>query len=61
MSDRDDDNANLITNQDTLARRAWIERAMQSVRRRLKLDSEAAPEQDPPGKPRLHVVPSGKR
>lgn len=60
MSDRDEDE--IITNEDTLARRAWVDRALDGVRRRLRLDAdlpEAAAEG--PDKPQLYVVPSSRK
>lgn len=36
MSDREDDE-NLLRNEETLRRRAWIDRAIHSVRRRLEM------------------------
>ncbi len=61
MSDRDD-NEDIIRNQDTVARRAWVEWALDSVRRRLQTDEEM------PGgtakaadRPSLFVVRPGRK
>jgi len=61
MSDDRDENE-IITNNETLARRAWVERALEGVRRRLRLDAEL-PETaaEPPEKPQLYVVPSSRK
>lgn len=69
MSD-DDNNRPLIRNEDTLRRRAWIDRALAGVRSRLTPDelgerpetpAPPAPEQHPAGSPdrrgpRLYLV-----
>jgi len=54
MSDRTDNNNELIRNEDTLNRRAWVERAVASVRRRLERDADR-PARAP--RPRLLVLP----
>jgi hypothetical protein len=60
MSDRDDDQV-IIRNEDTVARRAWVERALDCVRRRLE-NGEAPPApSQPEERPPLYVVPSGRR
>lgn len=64
MSDDDRDRP-LIRNEDTLARRAWIDLALASVRTRLRPDelgeAPAAPEPaEPPAdgsRPKLYLVP----
>ena len=60
MSDEDQDRP-LIRNEDTLRRRAWIDRALAGVRERLQPDeaSTTQPEATPAGprsRPRLYVV-----
>ncbi len=61
MSD-EDKNDDIIKNEDTLTRRAWVDRALQSVRRRLEGNqgipeaSEAAEQ-----RPQLFVVPTGRK
>jgi hypothetical protein len=60
MSDRDD-NDEIIKNQETRTRRAWVERALAGVRRRLERGEElpaGSQEADPP---RLYVVPPGRK
>ena len=63
MSDNENEQI-AFRNADTLDRRAWIDRALSGVRRRLQLEGEpdmtqvpppaaAAP---PPGRPQLYVV-----
>lgn len=69
MSDRDqDDNSeDLIRNQETRTRRAWVDRALQGVRRRLESDQglpdgESLPEAgEPAERPQLYVVPSRRK
>lgn len=58
MSDRDD-NDEIIKNQETRTRRAWVDRALQSVRRRLDRGEELPAESEPAERPRLYVVPPG--
>ena len=60
MSDRDDNN-DLIKNKDTKTRRAWVDRALQSVRRRLEKGEELPSAPEPAERPHLHVVPSGRK
>jgi hypothetical protein len=64
MSDSDD-HGEIISNQDTRTRRAWVERALQAVRRRLDSGQglpEGLPEADPAAeRPQLRVVPSGRK
>lgn len=71
MTDQDDDRP-LIRNEDTLHRRAWIDRALSGVRQRLLPQDPAEPAATPaapaapaageapapgtPGRPRLYVV-----
>ena len=60
MSDEDQDRP-LIRNEDTLRRRAWIDRALAGVRERLQPDAASmTPPEVPPAKPRsrprLYVV-----
>ncbi len=59
MSDRDDQD-DLIRNPDTRSRRAWINRALQGVRRRLEAGEEMpqAAEAERPPQPHLYVVRS---
>lgn len=58
MSDRNDDD--FIRNPDTRSRRAWINRALQGVRRRLETGEglPPAPEAEQPPPPHLYVVRS---
>lgn len=60
MSDRDD-NENIIRNQDTAARRAWVELALESVRRRLQTDDESPAADSPAERPSLFVVRSSQK
>jgi len=46
----------LITNEDTVNRRAWIEKAVSVVKGKVKDGSDAADAGDRSGKPNLHVV-----
>jgi hypothetical protein len=63
MSDRDE-TEDILKNPETRTRRAWVERALQGVRRRLD-SGEALPEAgevpEAPARPRLSVVPSGRK
>ena len=66
MSDRDenDDGDDLFRNQETRTRRAWVNRALEGVRRRLESGQglpECAPEPARPARPRLYVVPSRRK
>ena len=56
MSDRDD-NDDLIKNPETRTRRAWVERALAAVRRRLERGEDLSPGSDKTEAPRLYVVP----
>jgi hypothetical protein len=60
MSDREEQDE-IITNQDTRTRRAWVERALEGARRRLGLDAEIPEEGVPEERPRLYVVPPGRK
>ena len=60
MSDRDD-NDEIIKNQETRTRRAWVDRALQSVRRRLDKGEELPADSEPAERPRLYVVPPGHK
>lgn len=62
MSDRDDHD-DLIRNPDTRSRRAWINRALQGVRRRLESGEGLPPAAgtEPPPRPRLYVVRSSRK
>jgi hypothetical protein len=66
MSDRDEngDGEDFFRNQETRTRRAWVNRALEGVRRRLE-SGQGLPASDPPprktGRPRLYVVPSRKK
>jgi hypothetical protein len=62
MSDTDDQD-DFITNEDTRRRRAWIERAVRGVRRRLDAGEAIPelPESEPAPPPRLRVVPGGRK
>ena len=57
----DDDNDEIIKNQDTVTRRAWVDRALASVRRRLEGGEEMPAESEPADRPRLYVVPPGRK
>ncbi len=63
MSDRDD-SEDSIQNPETRSRRAWVECALQGVRRRLEA-GEALPRVDSlaeaPPRPQLSLVPSGRQ
>ena len=58
----EDEKDEILKNEDTLTRRAWVDRALEGVRRRLEGDqglpgaSEAA---EP--RPQLYVVPSDRK
>ncbi len=61
MSDRDD-KEDIIRNQDTVARRAWVEWALESVRRRLQTDEEPpAGGVQPADRPSLFLVRPSRR
>ena len=60
MSDRDD-NDDIIKNQETRSRRAWVDRALRSVRRRLEKGEDLPAENEPAECPRLYVVPPGRK
>jgi hypothetical protein len=60
MSDRDD-NDDIIKNEDTLTRRAWVDHALRSVRRRLEGGEDLPAENEPAERPRLYVVPPGRK
>jgi hypothetical protein len=59
MSDRDDQD-DIIKNDDTRSRRAWVARAVQGVRRRLESGEKLpdAAESEAPPEPHLYVVRS---
>jgi hypothetical protein len=59
MSDREEEE-NLITNEDTLRRRAWIDRAVACARQRLADQDHGQAAADPPERGRLFVMPSRK-
>jgi hypothetical protein len=46
----------LITNEDTVNRRAWIEKAVSVVKGMVKDGDDGADSGDQPGKPHLYVV-----
>lgn len=60
MSDRENTD-DLIKNHETRSRRAWVERALQGARRRLDPEAEPAPAPAARRRPRLYVVPSGRK
>ena len=60
MSGKDDNDA-LIKNQDTKTRRAWVDRALQGVRRRLEKGEDLPSAPEPADRPYLHIVPSGRK
>ena len=60
MSDRDD-NDDIIKNEETLTRRAWVDRALRSVRRRLEGGEGLPSENEPAERPQLFVVPPGRK
>jgi hypothetical protein len=58
-----DDNDDIIRNQDTLKRRAWVDRAIEGVRRRLE-QGDGVPADSiacEPDRPRLSVVPPSRK
>jgi hypothetical protein len=59
MSDREEEE-NLIRNEDTLRRRAWIDRAVASVRQRLAEQDHQHATADRPERGRIFVMPSRK-
>ena len=63
MANRDDDQHLIIRNRDTMARRAWVERALDSVRRRLNHDGDPLPtvEERPRERPSLYIVHSSRK
>jgi hypothetical protein len=63
MASRDDNSDIIIRNQDTIIQRAWVERAIESVRRRLENNEELPPvaEEQPPGRPHLYLVHSARK
>lgn len=70
MSDRDqkDNSDEIIRNQETRTRRAWVDRALQGVRRRLESgqglpEADGLPEAGEPAeqRPPLYVVPSRRQ
>ena len=48
----------IITNEQTLSRRAWIDRARESVRGTFEPECEAGESAERPARPRLYVVKS---
>ncbi len=60
MSDTDDQDE-IIKNQDTVRRRAWVDHALASVRRRLESGEELPAESEPEDRPQLYVVPPGRK
>lgn len=63
MENRDDDHHLIIRNRDTRARRAWVECALDSVRRRLDEDGDPLPtiEERPRERPPLYIVHSSRK
>ena len=64
MSDNDDNNDNqddILKNEETLNRRAWVARALDSVRRRLESGDELEPAPEQSERPRLYVVSSNRQ
>ena len=59
MSDRNDSDE-LIKNEETLNRRAWVDRAIERVRQRLERVPERAADQPKAKRPRLFVIPGRK-
>jgi len=60
MSDRDD-NDEIIKNEETQTRRAWVERAIASVRRRLERGDGLPPaSKETDRAPHLYVVPPNR-
>lgn len=59
MSDRDDEE--IISNPDTVARRAWVDRAIECVRRHLASREEAAAAEESADRPPLYVVRSTRK
>lgn len=62
MSDKDEhEHDDIIRNQETRKRRAWVKRAVEGVRRRLE-QGEGIPKTAPPERPsHLTVVPSPRK
>lgn len=59
ISDQSDEN--IIRNEDTRRRRAWVDRAVESARRRLAQGEEIPAAPDQPERPRLAVVPTARK
>ncbi len=59
MSDRDD-NEQILKNKDTVARRAWVNRALECVRRRLERGEEIPTAGEQAERPSLFVVRSSR-
>lgn len=62
MSDSDEQE-DILKNEETKHRRAWIARALDSVRRRLEAGDTPEPEPEPErvARPQLYVVPSRRQ
>jgi hypothetical protein len=58
MSDREEEN--LLSNEDTLRRRAWVDQAVARVRRRLDEQDRQKAAADRPERARVFVIPSRK-
>jgi hypothetical protein len=58
-----DDHSDIIKNEDTIIRRAWVERALQGARRRLESGEDIVADAEPaePSRPPLYVVGSARR
>lgn len=59
ISDPSDED--IIRNEDTRRRRAWVDRAVESARRRLAQGEEIPAAPDKPERPRLAVVPTARK
>jgi hypothetical protein len=59
MSDHDDQ-AYPLKNEETINRRAWVDRALECVRRRLEAGEEIGPAPEKSERPNLYIVSSGR-
>jgi hypothetical protein len=59
MSDSDNEN-DILKNEDTLNRRAWVARALDSARRRLASGEPPEPAAEKSERPQLYVVSSNR-
>lgn len=60
MSESDDQKYPL-KNEETVSRRAWVDRALECVRRRLESGEDIEPAPDQAERPQLYVVSSSRR